>query len=151
MRHGTAALLAMVLVPGCTVAKRGIWLVAPRQSEAERLVGRADNLARADSPREARDLYLRVLHDFPDDPAAPRALYGLGQLRVDPKSPLRDYAAARLDFGRLVARYPTSPWAPEARAWHAALSELLKHEADAARTRGDLERLKELDKELEER
>ena len=49
------------------------------------------------------------------------------------------------------ARYPTSPWAPEARAWHAALSELLKHEADAAQTRGDLERLKELDKELEER
>ena len=109
------------------------------------------SLARDNSPREARDVYLRVLHDFPDDPAAPRALYGLGRLRVDPKSSLRDYAAARLDFGRLVARYPTSAWAPEARAWHAALSELLKHEADAERTRGDLEQLKELDKEMEER
>ena len=151
MRRSAAALLLMVFVPGCGAARRGIWLVAPRHSEAERLAGEADNLARDNSPREARDVYLRVLHDFPDDPAAPRALYGLGRLRVDPKSSLRDYAAARLDFGRLVARYPTSAWAPEARAWHAALSELLKHEADAERTRGDLEQLKELDKEMEER
>jgi len=151
MRRGTVALLALALVSGCAVAKRGVWLVAPRQTEAERVVARADTLARANSPREARELYLRVLRDFPDDPAAPRALYGLGQLRVDPKSPLRDYTAARLDFARLVTRYPTSPWTPEARAWQAALSELLKHEADAERTRGDLEQLKELDKEMEER
>ena len=105
---------------------------------------------RTNAPREARNLYLRALRDFPDDPVAPRALYGLGQLRVDPKSPLRDYAVARTVFGRVATRYPSSAWAPQARAWHAVLTELLKHEADAARTRVDLERLKELDKELEE-
>jgi len=151
MKRSTAVLLSTLLLPGCAVARRGIWLVAPRQSEGEQLVARADALARDNSPREARETYLRVLRDFPDDPAAPRALYGLGQLRVDPKSPLRDYAAARLDFGRLVARYPASAWTPEARAWHAALSELLKHEADAERTRGDLEQLKELDMEMEDK
>jgi len=146
----TAALVMVGLVGGCAIPRRGLWLVAPSTSEAERLVAQADDLARTNAPREARNLYLRALRDFPDDPVAPRALYGLGQLRVDPKSPLRDYAVARTVFGRVATRYPSSAWAPQARAWHAALTELLKHEADAARTRVDLERLKELDKELEE-
>src|SRR5205807_1378465 len=88
----TAALVMMGLVGGCAIPRRGLWLLAPSTSEAERLVAQADDLARTNAPREARNLYLRALRDFPDDPVAPRALYGLGQLRVDPKSPLRDYA-----------------------------------------------------------
>jgi len=146
----TAALVMVGLMGGCGVPRRGLWLLAPKTSEAEGLVAQADNLARTNAPREARTIYLRVLREYPDDPVAPRALYGLGRLRVDPKSPLRDYAVARTVFTRVATRYPSSQWAPEARAWQAALTELLKHEADAARSREDLERLKELDKELEE-
>jgi TolA-binding protein len=72
-------------------------------------------------------------------------------LYVDPESPLRDYAAARRLFVRLVTRYPQSAWTREARAWQATLAELLRQEAEAARLHGDMQRLKELDLEMEGR
>jgi hypothetical protein len=48
-----------------------------------------------------------------------------------------------------MREYPDSMRAPEARAWEAALGELLRSQADARRVRADLERLKALDLEQE--
>ena len=101
-------------------------------------------------PRTARQLYRKVLHDYRGTPAAENALYGLGHLYVDPDGPLRDYTLAHVAFGRLVAEYPDSIRAPEARAWQALLSELLHAQADLRRSRGELDRLKAMDIEEEE-
>jgi TolA-binding protein len=113
------------------------------------LLARADALAHR-RPEEARAAYRNVLHTYRGTPAAGDALYGLGQLYVDPESPLHDWGAATVAFGRLLSEYPDSPHAAEARAWRAALTELLRNQADARRLRADIERLKELDMEQEE-
>ena len=91
------------------------------------------------------------MRHYREDPARARALYELGRLLVDPASAARDYRAAYLAFERLVAEYPESRWAAEARAWRAALGELLAREGEASRLREDLRRLKRLDLELEKR
>lgn len=139
-----------LLLAACGLKPR-LWLEAPEQSDAERIVVQADVAARAGDPRRARDLYQEVLRNHPDDDTGPRALYGLGLLYVDPESQLRDYAAARRLFARLATRYPQSAWTREARAWQATLGDLLREEAQAARLRGDMQKLKELDLEVEGR
>jgi hypothetical protein len=112
-------------------------------------LARADELARTGSGRAARTLYRKVLRGTRGTPTAAEALYGLGRLYVDPESGVRDYAAAQVAFGRLMREYPDSMRAAEARAWEAALGELLRSQADARRMRADLERLKALDLEQE--
>lgn len=139
--------LAVGLLSGCLPLRR---FVAPVPDEsAFALLARADALAR-DRPDEARAVYRKVLHTYRGTPAAADALYGLGQLYVTPDSPLHDWGTANIAFGRLVAEYADSRHAAEARAWRAALTELIRNQADARRLRSDLDRLKELDMEQEE-
>ncbi|HJQ82604.1 MAG TPA: tetratricopeptide repeat protein [Candidatus Binatia bacterium] len=114
-----------------------------------RLVAQADELVRSGSPRTARRMYRKVVQEYPRSPAAASALYALGRLYVDPDGPLRDYGAAQEAFGRLIGDHPDSPHVPEARAWRAALSELVRAQGDVKRLRADLDRLKELDIEQE--
>jgi hypothetical protein len=124
--------LALLLVFGCN-AVRGPVSVQRPPSEAERLVARADALAEAGEGGAARYLYQQVLREFPHDPAVPAALYGLGRLETDPARGFRNYRAAYSAFTRLVTEYPGSRWAADARAWQAALGDLLAHEEAAAR------------------
>src|SRR5258707_200796 len=72
----------------------------------------------------------RLFHSYPGVPAA---LDGLGRLETDPAGGLRIYRAAYGAFPRLVTEYPGSPWAADARAWQAALGDLLAYEETAAR------------------
>ncbi len=142
------ALAAALLLAGCTVAHPPVTPPAA-PSEAARLLARGDDLVRQGTARQAREVYQRVVHDHPDDPAAPQALYALGLLYVDPTSSVRDSRAAHTTFDRLLARYPGSPEARSARVWHALLGELERRTLEAERARADLERLKALDMELE--
>jgi len=119
--------LALLLAFGCSSA-RGPVSAQRTPPEAERLVARADALAGAGEGWAARYLYQQVLREFPEDPAVPAALYGLGPARG-----LRNYRAAYGAFTRLVTEYPGSPWAADARAWQAALGDLLAYEETAAR------------------
>ncbi|HYR95323.1 MAG TPA: hypothetical protein VEM57_01250 [Candidatus Binatus sp.] len=142
-------LAAAVLIAGCAR------ILPPRPQEAAppdaaALLARADELARNRSPQEARTVYRRVLRTYRGTPAAAEALHGLGRLYVDPDSPLHDWGTANVAFGLLLAKYPDSRHAAEARAWRAALAELLRNQADAKRLRADLQRLKELDMEQEQ-
>jgi outer membrane protein assembly factor BamD (BamD/ComL family) len=82
-----------------------------------------------------RYLYQQVLREFPEDPAVPAAFYGLGRLETDPARGFRNYRAAYGAFTRLLTEYPGSPWAAEARAWQAALGDLLAYDETAARTK----------------
>jgi hypothetical protein len=114
-----------------------------------RQIAEANDLARSGSPGAARSLYRKVLREQRGTPAAAEALWGLGQLYVDPDAGLRDYSAARIAFGRIVSDYRDSRHAAEARAWYVALGELLQGQAESRRLRTDLDRLKALDMEQE--
>ena len=67
-----------------------------------------------------------------------RALYNLARLYVDPSSGLRDYRAAKLAFERLLTAYPRGEWESDARAWQAALVELVAREAELAARQAEL-------------
>ena len=143
---GLASRIALVLVVAC-----GRFRPAPPPTgdDPTRLVAQADELVRNNSPRTARQLYRKVVHEYPGTPAAENALWGLGRLYVDPDGRLRDYSAAYAAFSRLLTDYPDGVHTADARAWHAALSELVRAQTELRRVRGDLDRLKELDMEEE--
>ncbi|HLY38291.1 MAG TPA: hypothetical protein VKU61_09660 [Candidatus Binatia bacterium] len=141
-----AGVLALVLVVACGRFRPA---PPPTGNDPTRLVAQADELVRDNSPRAARQLYRKVLHEYPRTPAAENALYGLGRLYVDPNGRLRDYSSAYVAFHRLLAEYPDGVHAEEARAWDAVLSELVRAQTELRRARGDLDRLKELDMEEE--
>jgi len=122
----------------------------PAPDRSATMVARGDQLAQKD-PEAAHELYRSVLRDRPRDPVAPEALYRLALLYVAPDGPLHDYRAARTAFERLLTEYPDNPHAAEARAWSVALSELERTEAESAKLRANLERLKELDMQQERR
>ena len=128
-----------------SVLALGLWLalgcaevrvptaVEPQRSAAETLLARADTLAGAGEARAAQYLYQQVVREFAGDPAAGTALYRLGRLESDAASGLLNYRAAYGAFSQLLGEYPASAWTPEARAWHAALADLLAREDEAAR------------------
>jgi len=119
------------------------------RTEPAQLVERASELAHDGKPLAARELYERVVREYPGDPARASALYGLGQLQCDPASPFRDYRVSYATFGRLLAEYPRSTYEADARLWRATLSELLVREEEMARLRSQLQRLKRIEVELE--
>src|SRR5262249_55564760 len=121
----------------------------PGGNDPTRLIAQADELARNGSPTEARAMYRQIVRQHSQTPAAADALWGLGQLYVDPDSKLRDYTSAHAVFGRLLAEHPDSPHVAEARAWYAALGELLRAQEDSKRVKNDIEQLKRLDMEQE--
>lgn len=114
-------------------------------------VRHADALAAAGRPSEAREFYIEVLREDPGDTAAFRARWGMAWLRVDPKSPLLNYRAARINFDRLVARYGDNggSWLVEAEAWRAALQRLEGCEGQVAELAADVDRLREVQEELD--
>jgi hypothetical protein len=144
MKRLVVALMLATLCGGCA----GLDWFRDRsegQSEAARLMARADKLARDGQPIAARDLYVRVVGEAARDTVHARALYSLARLQADPRSGLRDYRAAQLAFKRLLTEYPQGEWESEARAWDAVLTDLVARgaelavrEAEAVRLRNEL-------------
>jgi TolA-binding protein len=124
--------------------------VAPaRVADPVQFLSRADELARDGSPLAARDLYERVVRDFPDHPVRAGALYGLGQLQADSAGPLRDYRAAYSTFGRVLTEHPRSRWETDTRRWRGVLSELLARDDEAHRLRVQLQKLRRIEVDLD--
>jgi len=119
------------------------------RTEPAQLVERASELAHDGKPLAARELYERVVREYPGDPARASALYGLGQLQSDTATIFRAYRVSYATFGRLLAEYPRSTYEADARLWRATLSELLVREEEMARLRSQLQRLKRIEVELE--
>jgi tetratricopeptide (TPR) repeat protein len=117
------------------------------RNDATALVDRAGVYAREGKPTAARDLYERVIREYPEDPARPAALYGLGLLQSDPTGPLRDYRAAYGTFGRLLSEHPRGRWEADARRWRAMLNEVMTREEETTRLKNQLERLKKIEVE----
>jgi len=144
MMRALRALPVLLLLAACSAAP--VSFRAPA-----RLIAQADDLADQGQAQEASHVYERVLREYPADPAAASALYGLGRLQASPASPLRSYRAAHATFSRLLTEYPQSRWEREARAWRAVLADLLAREDESARLRAQIERLRRTDLDLERR
>ena len=144
MIRGLRALPLLLLLAACSTAPTSF-------RGPGRLVEDADDLAEQGRAQEASRVYERVMREYPADPAAAAALYGLGRLQAAPASPLRNYRAAHATFSRLLAEYPQSRWEREARAWRAVLGELLAREEESTRLRSQIERLRRSDLDLERR
>jgi hypothetical protein len=134
--------LVLVLTLGALCAGCGAvdWLRGKPEgrSESAQLLTRADDLLRQGQPGPARDLYAQIAAMPERDALHARALYNLARLHVDPSSGLRDYRAAKLAFDRLLAGYPRGEWESDARAWQAALVELVAREAELAARQAEL-------------
>ena len=144
MMRALRALPVLLLLAACSAAPVSFRTPA-------RLIAQADDLADQGQALEASHVYERVLREYPADPAAASALYGLGRLQASPASPLRSYRAAHATFSRLLTEYPQSRWEREARAWRAVLADLLAREDESARLRAQIERLRRTDLDLERR
>jgi TolA-binding protein len=97
----------------------------------------------------ARDLYERVIRDYPEHPVRAGALFGLGQLQAGDSSSLRGYRVAYLTFGRVLAEHPHSRWESEARLWRGVLGELLARDDEAHRLRIQLQKLRRIEVDLD--
>jgi hypothetical protein len=142
--------LLLALLAAACAAKRPPVDAAP--SPAAALVTRAQALTAQGSPRDARKLYLKVLQDYPEDPAAFDARYGLAQLHLDPKSPLRNYSLALVNLDRLVARYGKTggSWLPEVETWRAALRRLSYCETQTKKLNEDVTRLRAVESSMDQ-
>ena len=118
-------------------------------ADAPLFVIRADAFAREGMPLAARDLYERVIREYPQDPASAGALYGLGRLQADSAGPLRDYRMAYLTFGRVLAEHPRSRWETESRLWRGILNELVARDDEAQRLRVQLQKLRRIEVDLD--
>jgi TolA-binding protein len=122
---------------------------AARRPDPADMVARAYDYAQDGKLLAARELYDRVVREYPDEPARAGALFGLGLLYADPASSLRDYRAAYATFGRVLAEHPRSRWEAHARIWRAMLRELFVREDEAVRLRGQIQRLKRIEVDLD--
>jgi len=139
-----ASLALLALLAGCA-AKRPSG--PPHPTGSQTLVLRAQQLAADGKPEKARDLYLDVLREHPDDPAAFDARWGMAMLQLAPRSPLRDYRLALINFERLIAKYGKSgnPRIAEAEAWRSALRNLASCQVQGAKLATDVDRLRSLE------
>jgi tetratricopeptide (TPR) repeat protein len=67
----------------------------------------------ADRKEQARELYRRVLKEFPTSPWAAESAFWLAEAHFDDK----EYDKARAGYLELAAKYPHSPRAAQARRW----------------------------------
>jgi TolA-binding protein len=122
---------------------------ANRVADPVQLLIRANEFVHDRMPLAARDLYERVIHDYPEHPVRAGALVGLGKLQADATSPLREYRVAYLTFGRVLEEHPRSRWESEARLWRGVLSELLTRDDEAHRLRVQLQKLRRIEVDLD--
>jgi hypothetical protein len=135
---------ALLLVAGCAITP-GVGVnreQAPPADEFRQRIDEAERLAAAREYAPATRLLEGVVRGAPDAAGRDRALHALGRTLVQPDNPARNYRQALAWFDRLAREHPSSPHAPDARAWRALLSAYLAR-AD------ELERLKQLDLQLE--
>ena len=102
----------------------------------------AEAMMRVGRYAEARGMYVAVLADRGEPTEADRALLGLARLALDPRNPDGDERQAAACLDRLLAEYPESRWAPEARTWRSLLASVERLQRDVRRQQQELKRLR---------
>ena len=159
------AMLLALLVSACASRRPPAVSHPLKPDPSQLLLSQARDKVANGKYLEARKLYIQILSKHPKSPEAFEARWGMAWIRVDPRSPLRDYTAARINFDRLVADYGSrgGDWLAWAHAWQAVLERLSAAESEgvALKTKkqaleddlvdleSDLDRLRELEMDLE--
>lgn len=157
--------LAVVLVVAACARRPAPALHPPKPEPSQQLLARARDSVANGRYVEGRKLYIEILEKYPGSPEAFQARWGMAWIRVDPKSPLRDYAAARINFDHLAADYASEggDWLAWVEAWRAVLGRLAAAESEGAALKDkkqaleddlvgleeDLDRLRALEMDLE--
>ena len=135
--------LVVIALSACSSAP---WTRVTSSWEAERLVREADAQIQAGSWSRAVRTLEDVVRRYPDAPIHDEALYHLARALVLGANGGREYRQAAGHLDRLLREHPTSPYAPDARAWRAVLVAYVARGAELDRL---LERLKAIDVEFE--
>jgi hypothetical protein len=157
--------LVLSLGSACAWRRPPPALNPPKPEPAQLLLSQARDKVANGKYFEARELYIKILDGYPESPEAFQARWGMAWIRVDPRSPLRDYTAARRNFDHLAADYGSrgGDWLAWVEAWQAVLERLAAAETEgvALKTKkqaleddlvdleSDLDRLRELEMDLE--
>jgi tetratricopeptide (TPR) repeat protein len=110
--------------------------VLERREASEYLILAQNLLAMGDYDGSLRESQ-RVLGLLKDQTPADTAIFNMGLIYVHPKNPKKDNKRAIYYFNRVIKGYPDSAWIEQAKIWVGVL--------------GDMEKLKQVDLEIEER
>jgi hypothetical protein len=136
-RAGWRWLLVVGLTAGCGGVRAPDGTPPPRGS---RQLDAADALVQEGRYADAREAYAMAMAEQAASPD--RALLGLARLALDPNNPTQDERQAAEYLDRLLAEYPQSRWAVEARTWRSLLRSEERLQRDVRRTQQDLARLR---------
>jgi outer membrane protein assembly factor BamD (BamD/ComL family) len=136
-------LVALLALSACSMTS---WTRVTSSIEASRLVREANAQLREGNPSAAARILEDAVRRFPDAPSHDQALYDLARALVLSANGGRDYRLATAHLDRLLREYPTSSYAPDARALRIALGAFVARSAELDRL---LERLRAIDLEYE--
>jgi hypothetical protein len=151
MRRGVAIALLLVW-SACAFRQTQPASHPPKPEESQLLLSQARENVANGKYVEARKLYILILEKYPKSPEAFDARWGMAWIRVDPRSPLRDYAAARTNFNRLAADYGSrgGDWLAWVQAWQAVLERLAAAENEGVALKNEGTELKNKKEALED-
>lgn len=95
--------------------------------------------------------FRKVIQEHPNTNWAAKAKYGIALVYVSANNPKKDYSLAVAEFDEFLAQYPQDDRIPEARSWRHALKVLLNMKKDNDRLTKNIEQLKQLDVQQEEK
>ena len=144
MRHALV-LLALLSLSACSTTTT-TWTRISSSVEANRLIREANGQLRDGNPAAAARILDDAVRRFPDASGHDQALYDLARALVLSANGGRDYRLASTHLDRLLREYPTSSYAPDARALRIALGAYVARSAELDRL---LERLRAIDLEYE--
>jgi hypothetical protein len=95
-----------------------------------------------------------ALQECKDDVQCAIAMFNLGFIHAYPKSPQHNRSKGLEYFEQLIAKYPQSPWAIQAKAWTELVKKTISLEASQNRLKGQIRAkgttIKELQKQIEQ-
>jgi outer membrane protein assembly factor BamD (BamD/ComL family) len=127
--------------------KKEIQLVAPASAKFVE----AEILMKAHKFSEAIAAYRLVIKEHPDTEWSPEAKYNIALAYVSSENPQRDYALGIAELDEFLVVYPQDPRAEEAKSWRTALKAVLDTKKENDRLRKNIEMLKQLDVQQEEK
>ena len=123
-------LALLVFVCGCTLFDES----NQRQRLRETLASAQQELLRGDYEGSLKS-YERAIVMAQNQPPADMATYNVGLVLAHPLNPKNDRPKAITAFNRVIATYPDSVWAEQARVWINVLNEAEEAKREIAKTK----------------
>lgn len=131
-------LALLVFLCGCTLFEES----NRRQYLRETLASGQQQLLRGDYAGSLK-AFESVVAIAQNQPPADLATYSMGVIFAHPQNPKKDLRQAISTFNQVIARYPESVWAGQARVWVGVLDEAEELKREIARTKQLVEKSQE--------